>query len=233
MIKCTLVLAFLTSSFYSDAQINFDAYNKITNSDFANFISLFSQEEVPISTNKLFAEQNLLETAREAISDEIIDRFLKREGTHLISKLYDRVTEDGIDYPIMGTLYPLFKLPTNGDYVMLVISQIDDFESFNKVHVMTFDLSGQFIYFAHTLYNSNSIDINNSIDGNLRATYNYVLYEVDGQDGDPPSDQEFSGLEAKSVYQINSDGRKTKVSFTKTPGQFIWNDEELRFKKVD
>ncbi len=229
-----LPMFFVFFSFLAQSQVNFDSYNNITDPAFEGFVALFAERNLPLSTDALLAEQNLQNPSVAPIPNGIIDQFLKRDGEHIITKLYDLELEGGQpDHPMMGEFYPLYKLPTNGNYVMLVLSQIDPYESFNRVHVMTFDLSGQFIRVVHSLYSANSIDLNNWISTDLQVHYNYVLYEVSGQDTKPPRDQQFTGLEADLVYLIQSDGTSQEVSFTKTPGDFVWDDIEKRYKRVN
>jgi hypothetical protein len=148
----------------------------------------------------------------------------------------DKPDDDVPEKEIVGTYYPLYKLPTNGDYVLLVFAQVEDpseRECTGMVFTLSYDLAGNFTYFANYTYRAGGDNINSIIDVNLRSDCTYVLYEADGEFTTPPFKGIFNGTEAHQVEQINTDGRCTEISFEKTPGQFKYSLEECRFKRVN
>lgn len=102
-----------------------------------------------------------------------------------ITKPDDNIPE----IPIVGKFYPLFKLPTNGNYVILVFAQVDpDFDGNDKVFALIYDLNGNYLNFANELYSASSEYINNYIDISLGSHYTYVLYYENGEVVFPPRD---------------------------------------------
>jgi hypothetical protein len=229
-----LIFISQTNSAISQA-VNFDSYNKITDSRFKEFVNLFTKRNLPISTDALFNGVNLRNLKTPEISNESINKYLAVNGELINGPLYiDKPDDDAPEVPVNGKFYPLYKLPTNGDYVLLVFAQIDPwFDGHDMVFALTFDLQGKYINYANSLYTANSEYMNNYIDYDLSSHYTYVLYAVNNEFTFPPIDRVFSGMEAHSVLQIGNDGKLTKTSFTKVNGQFQFSMDEYRFKRAN
>ena len=213
---------------------SFDSYNKITNSEFADFLNLFEKRSLPISTDDVLTEVDLRNLKGTSLDQEQITRYLVDEGELIPPSLYTSKTDPNLaENEVYGEFIPMFKLPTNGDYVLLVVAQIDiAFLGYDMVFVLSYDLEGNFLYFTNYLYEAGTENINNSVDENLKSHQTYVINDVNGELIFPPLEGVFEALEAHSVEQINSDGRSAKILFETTSGQFEWVSSEFRFKRV-
>ena len=126
-----ILLINLTATHLATVQANFDAYDNINDPDVIDFVSLFENKALPISTNSVLSDFNLRNMTKAPLSDAMIDRFLRKDdGTLITGALYKETFEDSLPEDFVeGKLYPLYKLPTNGNYLLLVYAQVDpDFE---------------------------------------------------------------------------------------------------------
>ena len=215
--------------------INFNAYENISNIDLIEFSNLFESRELPISTDQIVSGVDLNNLSKSEITVDHVRSFLQdTNGGFVIDPLYyHNLEDDQEDYPEYGTFYPLFKLPTNGDYVILVMARLDDeFRSVRKVFCMSYDLDGNVINYVAELFDSSSQLINALIDNQMKFHYSYVLYEENGEWVFPPVDVEFDGIEATVIYSITQQGTKTEESFIKTPAHFSYSNAEERFQKT-
>lgn len=228
-----ITILLLINALVAKSQGTFDSYGNITNTDFVNFVNLFEQKNLPISTDQLLTEENLRSLSIDPISDEAVSKFIKKDGNYITGSLYDLELEDDQPaHPVVGTFYPLYKLPTNGDYVLLVVAQVDnDFVGYDRVHVLSFDLAGNYLYYINRLYSATSTYLNNSIENDMKSVYRHVIYG-DGTSF-PPKSGQFTGEEACEINEILPNGTTQSLSFTKTSGTFIWDDTEGRFKRLN
>lgn len=216
--------------------IDYSSYSRIVNSDFKKFVTLFRPHDFPISADWLLANvklRGLVETT--ALGSTQINKYLMDEGELVTGPLYTEIPDEGAEeVPVIGNFYPLFKLPTNGNYVLLVFAQIAPFRDCNDmVFVLSYDLNGKFIYFSNYTYQGGTENINNSIDSQLRSHVTYVVNKVGGELVFPSLSETFNAEEAHMIYQINQDGKSTRASFEKTSGQFRYNEAECRFKRIN
>ena len=156
--------------------INFDAYSKITDPDFSDFVNLFPNENLPINSDEL-RRSSKLDLSKQNITSENVEKYLKKNGSYLVSNLYVYVSEDEIKTKKYGFFQPVCKLPTNGDYVMLVIYQVDArSEITNKVLVLSYDLNGKFIEEVGNGYLISGMDneVSTGINEELIMTHIYL-----------------------------------------------------------
>jgi len=238
MKKYIIVIAIilLCSAANGQGPINFSSYGRVTNSDFKKFLNLFREKELPISTDWIMANVKLRDLLKsKPLSSAQVNSYLKDGGELITGALYAEKPDTGeppVEY--VGEFYPLFKLPTNGNYVLLVFAQIAPARECNDmVFVLSYDLTGKYIYFASYTYKGSTENINNSIDAELKSHETYVVNEVNGQMVFPTVNGPFSALEAHSVYQIGNSGTAASVSFDEAPGQFQYNHAECRFKRIN
>lgn len=212
-------------------EINFDSYDRIADNEFQSFVDLFEIKNLPLSTDDVFTQIDIRNLGKKSLNHE----FLMDNGELITGALYNEKTDEGnSNHLIFGEFYPLYRLPTNGDYVLLVVAQIDPYiTGYDKVFVLSFDLKGNFVYYASYLYQAGTEDINNYIDENLQVHDVYVVNEVNGEMVFPSLENEFTAKEAHLIYQINSDGKATRVSFDTNDANFKWSWDELRFKKLN
>jgi len=236
MNKKLLGLVFFLSGYLSQAQVNFNAYDKISDSNFVAFISLFDEKELPISTDQIVDEQdNILLMAKESLSKQVINQYLTDDQELIPGPLYYQQQDDGLpDVPIQGNFYPLYKLPTNGDYVLLVFMQIDEkAECMGRIFTLSYSLLGEFLYFSNYTYEEGDVNTNSKIDENLKSHHKYILYKNDDEFVAPPKGEVFMAEEAYEIEQINQDGTSSMLSFEKTSGQFEYSFDECRFRKIN
>jgi hypothetical protein len=219
-------------------EINFNSYSSVTDTSFSSFLSKFDKKELPISTDLILSEINLRKLRKEPLSQAEVDRFLRKENKELITgPLYKEVQEEGLPVRIVtGDFIPLFKLPSNGDYVLLVFAQAEmdtNKDCVGLIFTLSYSINGKYIYFSNYTYRPGTENINALIDVNLQSHLFYVINEVNGKIQFPPLDRDFEAKEGHLIYQINSNGRSTQVSFEKSHGKFKFSKEECRFMKID
>jgi len=231
-----ITIGFCCATAAGQGALNFSSYARVTNSDFMKFLTRFREKDLPISTDWMLANVKLRGLLKSTpLTDAQINTYLKDEGELITGPLYAENQDTGLPAnDVVGQFYPLFKLPTNGDYVMLAFAQIAPSRECNDmVFILCYDLTGKYIYFASYLYRGSTENINNSIDQQLRSHETYVVNAVNGVMEFPTVNGPFSALEAHSIYQINNSGTAAKISFDTTPAQFQYNHSECRFKRIN
>ena len=229
------IIVFFVCNLVNAQSINFNSYANITNEDFKSLVSQFAQRTLPLSTENIIAEVNIWKINRRPLSSANVERYLKDGGELITGPLYSQQQDGGLpDVDIVGDFYPLYKLPTNGNYVLLTFVQVDaKSECSGLVFTLSFDLDGKFLYLSNYNYRPGTVNITSTIDATLKSHLYYVVKTVNGASVDPPRTQNFSAEEAHLTYQINSDGRSTKISFVKANYQFMYDNNECRFKRVN
>lgn len=231
-----IILLLLNAAWLQAQTIDFSSYDRVTDPQFRSFLSLFSKKELPISADQMVA-LNIWGLTRNPLSQALIDKYLMDEGELITGPLYiEKPADDQPDQPREGTFYPLYKLPTNGNYVLLAFAQVADpadIECSGLVVVLSYDLNGTFLYLSNYTYDPGSEKTNAYIDETLKSHLIYVYNEVDGELVFPPTDKVFTSVEGHLVYQINPNGKSTRLSFEKTTAQFKFSPEECRFKRVN
>jgi hypothetical protein len=112
-----------------------------------------------------------------------VDKYLTDEGKLIPGPVYTEVPDEGeSDYPVNGKFYLLYKLPTNGNYVLLVFAQVAPaFECNNQIIALSYDLEGNFLYVSNYIYRGGTENINNYLDQNLLSHRTYVVNEANGE----------------------------------------------------
>lgn len=224
------------SSLLTDNRVGFDHYTEIKNTDFLQFVNLFEKKSLPISTDDMISI-DIWHLDKTPLSQDLIDRYLFDGGELITGPLYSYEPDEGIPAKdVIGVFYPLYKLPTNGDYVLLTIAQVDHdpvSECQGLVVTLSYDLNGNFLYLINYTYRPGTDNINAYIDQNLKSHVVYVYHEVNGEPVFPPMDSVFSAQEARKVDQIGSNGKSSEILFEMTPGQFKFDHNECRFKRVN
>ncbi|MEQ9167281.1 MAG: hypothetical protein RLO12_13570, partial [Fulvivirga sp.] len=177
----TFVFMVLVHTVFSQ-HINMDAYDKIVDSDFETFVDLFDEESIPISTESIFSSKILNNLGKE-LPDDLVDKFLKRDQKFLFLPLFIDEYENGTNSEVYGYFTPLFKLPTNGDYALLVFLQNDYASDFSKiVRIMSFDLNGEFITSLGSgwFINDGAGYIGCELDEELKIKYSYLYPALEG-----------------------------------------------------
>ncbi len=139
----TLIFLLVISS-CGFSQPDFTAYNNISNPDFQAFVNLFPEQQLPITAESLRGT-GLLEPSLAKISNNFEESYLKLNGTYIAPKLYTYVGEaDTTD--MYESFYPAFKLPTTGNYILLIVYQWGGTsEWMYRAQVLSYDLAGNFI----------------------------------------------------------------------------------------
>jgi len=214
---------FLFVCFTSNAigqSVNFQAYSNITDNSFMEYVSLFENKTLPVSTESLFSSGKLSWEESQILSDDHVNDYLKANGDYVVDPVYIDEYESGEQQKMYGHFIPIYKLPTNGDYVMLLVLQDDDFSDFSKtVWVIKYDLSGNFISFASPgwLINDGAPYINCTIDEDLKLHYSYLYPAPVGGYGNC---QPCTNVYQTVVYQMNSDASDTEISFNQGTDTF-------------
>ncbi|MEM9680812.1 MAG: hypothetical protein AAF901_10860, partial [Bacteroidota bacterium] len=172
-LKITFLLA-LTSCAYS--QVDFSAYGRITDTDFQAYVKLFPEQSLPVSFESLLSS-GFFEPSLPKISDTFEDAYQKVDGDYIAPKLYTYVEETGDLIDMYESFYPVYKLPTNGDYVLLVIAQWGGIsENYYRAMVLTYDLSGNFIKAvgAGYLIDGSAPYVSTSINANLEFSHTHI-----------------------------------------------------------
>ncbi len=227
------IVILLCFSFYGMGYAqDFNAYNKITNQDFKKFTELFEKKELPIDSDYLLEEYTFYDMNYSGVPQEF-RKFLMRNGKLIPGELYaidDESSPDGLA-AMEGYFHSLYKLPTNGDYVILVIAQTSEIEYYSKVYAYSFDLEGNFIYNVITLYSPLSEKVISSIDENLYTHDIYPLY--DRSDPDKlPGNEAYVAQKAHLIREIKSNGKAVFKSIEKTDGVKFKYDEETKLNKI-
>jgi hypothetical protein len=224
----------LIASGLNAQSVNFDSYKKVTDTDFRRFISLFTTKQLPLLCDEI-VKTDIWHLKQQAVPHEFVDKYLMDGSEPVTGTLYENVPADGLPgKPVYGVFYPLYKLPTNGDYVLLVLAQVDDeAECAGLVVVLSFNLQGQLIYHSNYTYLPGSEYYNGYIDANLVSHHEYIIYRVNDELVFPPTNTVFTALGVDMSYQINPDGRSTKLGKVETEAQFKYSHSECRFKKID
>jgi hypothetical protein len=217
--------------------INFNSYSSVTNQNFKRFLSLFEQRNLPLLTDLFISDVNIWDIKRTKLTPDQINSYLKYENKLIPGPLYyDQPADDLPSVPVNGVFYPLFKLPTNGNYVLLVFAQVDKVgisECRGMVFTLSYDLNGNFLYFSNYTYEPGSESLGGWIDTDLRSHHKYIVKREGEELVTPSYDETFSALEVHMTYQINANGLSTELSQEEVATQFKYNREECRFKRVN
>jgi hypothetical protein len=230
-----LVLSIFAITGLSAQNINFNSYKKVTDADFKRFLSLFAEKQLPLLCDELVQTVNIWKLKQPSVPKEFVDKYLVEAGEYITGPLYTNMPADGLPGKVVyGVLYPLYKLPTNGDYVLLVLAQVDDEKECEaQVIALTFDLAGTLIYFSNYTYLPGSEYYNGYIDTNLISHHEHIIIRSNGELVVPPKNEVFTALGVHTSYQINSDGKSTKLNTEKAEAQFKFSHSECRFKKMN
>lgn len=156
--------------------IDFSAYDNISNANFQAYVNLFPNATLPIDSDQLRVS-NSLDLSIKNISSSVTEEFLKSNGEYIVPKLYTYVSEDDTRTDMFGKFQPVYKLPTNGNYILLVVYQFDgQSEQTNKVLILSYDLAGNFIKTVGNGYLMSGMEneVNCSIDESLVITHTYL-----------------------------------------------------------
>ncbi|MDH5415198.1 MAG: hypothetical protein OEW87_13765, partial [Flavobacteriaceae bacterium] len=155
----------------------------------------------------------------------IIDTFLTFNNVRVYPKLGDYIGEDSSVVEIYGSVEPVYKLPTNGDFVLLMIYYMDAFDYLYRSQILSYDLNGNFLGIFGTFITSG---INNYINCEINSDLEFVHTYVDNL-----SDNRYlwrrdcrpcTGNSRTDIYQIQSDGTSSLKSSTDNgPGTFYYN----------
>ncbi len=234
-IKFILISSIIMMVLRVQAQsINFDSYKKVTDTDFKHFISLFTTKQLPLLCDEI-VKTDIWHLKQQAVPHEFVNKYLMDGSEPVTGALYNNVPADGLpEKPVYGVFYPLYKLPTNGNYVLLVLAQVDDeAECAGLVVVLSFNLQGQLIYHSNYTYRAGSEYYNGYIDSNLVSHHEYIIHIVNDELVFPPKNNVFTASGIHMSYQINPDGRSTELSMVETEAQFKFSHSECRFKKMN
>ena len=215
--------------------ISFRSYVNVVDGDFKRFLSLFADKQLPLLCDELVQTVNIWKLKQPSIPKKFVDKYWVEAGEYITGGLYTNMPADGLSGKVeYGVLYPLYKLPTNGDYVLLVLAQVDDErECEAQVIALTFDLAGTLIYFSNYTYLPGSEYYNGYIDTNLISHHEHIIVRVNGELVVPPKNEVFTALGVHTSYQINADGKSTKLTTEKAEAKFRFSHSECRFKKID
>lgn len=217
--------------------INFNSYAAVTNPGFKDFLSLFDQKTLPISGDDIIATMDIWHLNKAPLTEQQITTYLTDQSGLIPGALYIEEPADNLPgVPVNGKIYPLYKLPTNGNYVLLVFAQVSDkgeMDCSGLVFTLSYDLQGNFLYFTNYTYEPGREYVNGYIDSNLQSHHIYVVYRVNGELVFPPTNSVFSAKQVHMTYQINSNGLSTEISMTDLTGQFQYSPNECRFKKIN
>lgn len=236
MIRVPILIVVMTVQISYAQSINFNSYANVSNAEFRTFLGFFEQKNLPVSTDIVLSEVSFAKLkTKPGLTQHQIDKYLTDNGKLIPGPIYTEVPDESEPVnPVVGEFYPLYKLPTSGNYALLVFAQVGPaFECNNQVIVLSYDLEGNFLYVSNHLYRGGTENLNNYIDVNLQSHRTYVVNEVNGKLETPPMTGTFPAKEAHMIYQINPDGRSTRVSFETVQGQFQFSGEECRFKRVN
>ena len=218
---------------------NFEAYQKIIDPEFKAFVDLFHKKDLPIDTEWLVANQPwILKKSREVnipeIPEDLLAKFLMEPGDgKFIFPIFRTGDEAGNEIKVYGDFYPVFKLPTNGDYVILVIAQLSNVSlGENEVYAYSFDLNGNFISGINSLYSADSWIINNKISNDLTTTSKGAFrYKNDVKMTADPYTPE--AIIETDIHKINSDGAITKLSSEQKNAKIKYVESEKRLKVIE
>lgn len=210
--KYLTTIFLLTLSSCAFSQADFSAYDNISNPDFQAFVDLFPNQQLPIAAENL-SSTGLLEPSLPKISDTFEEAYLKVNGDYIAAKLYTYIGEaDTTD--MYESFYPAFKLPTNGNYVLLVVYQWGGVsEWMYRALVLSYDLAGNFI---KTIGPGYLIDgaapyVSCSINDQLEFTHTYIT-DASSNRSDffqcKPCDKSYK----TDTYQIQTNGQDSLVS---------------------
>ena len=236
MKKIIIAILIYVISNSADAQ-SFAAYEKITDTDFKDFVSLFEKRNLPISTDDLLENSPwLLQRSQNAkiaeIEKGLLDKFLLIPGKgKFIFRINDIVSEDGKMIEDFGKLYPLYRLPTNGDYVILVIAQISrDSPEFNKVFAYSFNLEANPIYSIINLFYGSGPFIYGEITQEFNTITKYAFGDNNGVKTAVPNSGKFKGIVEEEMYELTSNGKRTLIEQNNVPAIIEYDFEENRYK---
>lgn len=231
------IILFTLSNCAQGQEINFNSYKKITDTRFLSFLSKFDEKKLPISTDLILSEINFRGLKKTPLNKIEVDEFLTDKKKELITgPLYKEIQEAGLPIKVVtGEFIPLYKLPTNGDYVLLVFAQVEletNKDCVGLIFTLSYDLHGEYIYFSNYTYRPGTETINSVIDDSLKSHLFYVINEINGKIVAPPLQGTFKAMEGHLIYQINPNGKSSRVSFDKVNGEFSFSRDECRFKKM-
>lgn len=235
----TFCFLFLIDTCGSAQAINFDSYEKITDGDFKKFVHRFDKASLPFTTSILLKNNDIWALTKEPLQQHEVNKFLVKKATKelITGPLYIEAQEDNLpDKVIMGEFVPMYKLPTNGNYVLLVVAQVDtstNRDCLGRVVTISFDLRGNYLYLANYTYRPGTENVDAGIDAELRSYIKYVVNSVDGKMQFPSTEKAFEAELGHLVHQVNSNGKATKISFSKTKAKFEFSPRECRFKEIE
>ena len=217
MLEQKLLLFLLMSQFLCcGQQINFNAYSNISDSQFKDFVDLFPNMDLPVDTQILRDSASFLQLGITNLPKESIDEYLKVNNEFIMPSLYNYQVESGERTDRFGSFQPVFRLPTNGDYVLLVIYQYDvRYETSNRVIILSYDLQGNFIKSIGSgfLLDGTSSYLNCSLNENLEFYFtniNDVADDVNAQWACRPCKSTYS----TSKWEILPNGQDSLVNTT-------------------
>lgn len=207
-----LLLMFLTNCVFSQSA-DFSAYSRITDPDFQVFIDLFPEGQLPVSSENI-RQSDLIKPSVPNIPSNMEERYFKINGEYIVPELYTLEIETGSVSAQYGVFQPVFKLPTTGDYVLLVIYQWDArSEWMNRTLVLSYDLAGNFIKVVGPGYLTDGAApfVNTSINVQLEFSHTYIT-DASGNRSDffqcKPCDKSYK----TDTYQIQTSGQDSLVS---------------------
>ena len=212
-------------------QISYESYDRISNPDFQAFVDLFDRHPLPISTSDLFDSKILdPENRKPNLQDDLVDSFLKKDGEHIPTPAFINENESGSQDTIYGNFYPLYYLPTNGDYVLLAILRDHPSGDTNKdVWVYAYDLSGNFIYTAAWLVSDGAPYLSGELNTQLQFKYIYT----DDFEGEYSTCNPCNQNVYTVIYQTEGVGTQVELSFTSEMKQIRFISHQDRFVLVE
>ncbi|MEL7006449.1 MAG: hypothetical protein AAFN93_27535 [Bacteroidota bacterium] len=221
-----IVSTTLSTALWSQ-EIGYNSYNNINNPDFESFVQLFDPIPLPLSTESIWLDDVLNQViSKSYIEQEDVDNFLKIGGEYIAPPAFTNINESGEELDVYGDFIPLFSLPTNGDYVLLVVMRDAVSGDSNKnVWVYSYDLEGNFIYIVGHLIMDGIAYIAGQIDNQLRSSYTY-LSDFQGEYSEcNPCNEEYK----IHTFQINSEGRLDELNFESFNSEMYYSNTQQRF----
>lgn len=231
--KYLTILLLLTLSGCAFSQTDFSAYDNITDPDFQAFVDLFPEGQLPVSSESIRGS-DLTKPSIPNIPDEMEENYLKSNNEYFVPKLYTLEIETGLKMDKYGIFQPVFKLPTNGSYVLLVVYQWDArSEWMYRALVLTYDLDGNFIKMVGPgfLIDGAASYVSCSINEQLEFIHTYVSDVSDNRSDFfqcKPCDKPYK----TDSYQILSTGQDSLTSSV-DHGVATFNYVPFYFKKVE
>lgn len=89
IIKFWFVIILLYGGKLYSQTVNFDSYNNVTDGNFKSFLTLFKKNDLPVSTNSIITSVNLRAIKSPALSEALVNRYLKENGELIMGALYN------------------------------------------------------------------------------------------------------------------------------------------------